>query len=201
MIRSLGHVCHWVQKGQEGVEHATHGSYDVILLDVMLPDLDGYDVVQELRRAKVHTPVIVQSGLVERDKAADALSMGVVDYLIKPYGKAEISARIDAVLARSPNGAEAPNGQSQLGVDTSERRGNSRVSVIKSGQIIYRASTCVMDTIILDISEHGAALQPEDPHRLPESFSLKIHHGPSYYCQVCWRYRNKVGVRFQDLKN
>jgi DNA-binding response OmpR family regulator len=198
MLRSLGHDCHWVEEGEAGVERATCGSYDVILLDIMLPGIDGYDVLQQLHRANVDTPVILQTGLVERDKAIHGLSLGVTDYLIKPYGKAEIAARIEAVLERAQHRASSKNGQSQPAEDTGERRRSPRVSVVKSGQIIYRAATCVMDSIILDLSDRGAALQPEAPHRLPASFRLKIHHGPTHHCEVCWRYRNKLGVRFLD---
>ena len=198
MLRSLGHDCHWVEEGKAGVACATRGSYDVILLDIMLPDIDGYEVVQELRRADVDTPVILQTGIIDRGEAARGFSMGVTDYLIKPYGKSEIAIRIESALKRTQYRASLKNGDSPPSEVTSERRDNPRSSVVKSGQIIYRAGTCTMDCIILDLSDHGAALQPETPHSLPGAFRLRVHHGPTLQCEVCWRYRNKLGVRFLD---
>ena len=79
-----------------------------------------------------------------------------------------------------------------------ERRRAARSRVIKGGQIIYRAATCVMDCVILNLSDKGAALQPADTVHCPQTFVLQIHHGPRYRCEVCWRYRNKIGVRFLD---
>ena len=196
MLRSLGHDCHWAEEGEAGVACAIRESYDVILLDIMLPGIDGYEVLQQLHQANVDTPVILQSGITQRDKAVQGLSLGVTDYLIKPYGKAEIAARIEAVLERAQHRTSSKNDQSQPSEEPSERRRSQRISVVKSGQIIYRAASCVMDCVILDLSDHGAALQPEASHRLPESFRLKIHHGSTHDCEVCWRYRNKLGVRF-----
>ena len=220
MLQSLGHDCHWVKDGEAGVASATRESYDVILLDIMLPDIDGYEVLQQLQQSDVETPVILQSGIINRDQAVLGLGLGVTDYLIKPFSRAEIDARIEAVLERAQHRASSKNGETQSSeeerivepepADQAERiaepgpaaddrgecRRSPRISVVKSGQIIYRAATCVMDCVILDLSDHGAALQPESPHRLPESFRLKIHHGPTHDCEVCWRYRNKLGVRF-----
>ncbi len=198
MLQSLGHSCDSVERGEEGVALALREKYDIILLDVMLPGMDGFDVLQQLNAAKVETPVILQSGLVERDKAIQGLGLGVADYLLKPYSKAEMSVRIEAALERTKLKAASKGGPAQPDEDASERRRKSRSAVIKSGQIIYRAATCVMDCIILNLSDQGAALQPADLLRLPSSFSLKIHHGPTLHCEVCWRYRNKLGVRFLD---
>ena len=110
--------------------------------------------------------------------------MGVTDYLIKPYGKSEIAIRIESALKRTQYRASLKNGDSPPSEVTSERRDNPRSSVIKSGQIIYRAGTCTMDCIILDLSDHGAALQPEAPHSLPAAFRLRVHHGPTLQCEA-----------------
>jgi hypothetical protein len=55
-----------------------------------------------------------------------------------------------------------------------------------------------MDCVVLNLSDQGAALQPDDALRCPDAFTLKIQHGPSYRCEVCLRYRSKLGVRFLD---
>ena len=122
MLQSLGYDCQWVEDGETGVVCATRGSFDVILLDIKLPGIDGYEVLQQLHEENVNTPVILQSGLVERDEAVQGLSLGVTDYLIKPYGKAEIAARLEAILERAQHRAASKNGQSQSIEDTRERR-------------------------------------------------------------------------------
>ncbi len=211
MLLSLGHEHNWVSRGEAGAALALRGAYDVVLLDVMLPGIDGYEVLQQIRAAGLETPVILQSGLVERDEAVKGLSLGVVDYLIKPYGKRELAARIDAALARArpakappthaPSDApreETPRDETPPAPPVPERRHGIRGSVIKAGRIVYRAATCTMDCVVLNLSDQGAALQPEDALRCPDVFTLKIQHGPSYRCHVCWRYRSKLGVRFLE---
>jgi DNA-binding response OmpR family regulator len=200
MLQSLGHSCDWVESGESGMTLATRQAYDVILLDIMLPGMDGYEVLQELRAADIDTPIILQSGIVDRERAVQGLGLGVTDYLIKPYSKDEVAARIDHAVEHarlkaaeshdSPIAAEAAEGRIA-------RRG-TRTALLKAGQVIYQAATCVMDCIILNLSDHGAAIQPTDPGRLPSSFQLKIHHGPTFLCEVCWRHRNKLGVRFLE---
>jgi DNA-binding response OmpR family regulator len=205
MLLSLGHQHSWVSRGEVGAALALRGAYDVVLMDVMLPGMDGYEVLQQIRAAGLETPVILQSGLVERDEAVKALSLGVVDYLIKPYDKAELAMRMDAALLRAgranpPPAEPAPNGLSReaaaLEAEPRERRRASRGSVIKAGRILYQAATCTMDCFVLNLSDGGAALQPEDALRCPDTFTLEIQHGPSFRCRVCWRYRGKLGVTF-----
>jgi len=219
MLKALGHDCDWVEDGESGAASAMNREHDIILLDVMLPGIDGYDVLQQLRAAEVDTPVIMQSGLVERAKAAKGLGLGASDYLIKPYGKEELGARIDAALERAgfragaagrpadvaptPAPGEEPMPEQPVSDrqsdETTWKRRSARHAVIKTGKIVYRAATCVMDCVILNLSDHGAALQPADPLRVPESFTLKINFGPTYQCEICWRYRNKLGVRFLEV--
>ena len=67
MLRQDGHLCDRVRSGAGAVKLGQTNDYDVILLDVMLPDIDGYDVIRLLQGAGVDTPVLIQSGLVERD--------------------------------------------------------------------------------------------------------------------------------------
>ena len=101
MLTSLGHDCDWAEDGESGAARALSREHDVILLDIMLPGIDGYDVLQQIRSAEVNTPVIMQSGLVERATAVKGLGLGAADYLIKPYGKEELAARMAAALERA----------------------------------------------------------------------------------------------------
>ena len=202
MLLALGHQHNWVSRGEAGAALALRGTYDVVLLDVMLPGIDGYEVLQQLRAAKVETPVILQSGLVEREEAVKGLSLGVADYLIKPYGKTELAARIAAALERAGAAkappAEALRGKAPPPERPPERRGGLRGSMIKAGQILYDSGVPIMDCVVLNVSETGAALQPADATRCPATFTLKLHGRRGYRCEVCWRYRTKLGVRFLD---
>jgi DNA-binding response OmpR family regulator len=206
MLRSLGHEHHWVTRGEAVAALALREAYDVILLDVMLPGIDGYEVLQQLRAAKVETPVILQSGLVERAEAAKGRSLGVADYLIKPYTKPELAAAIAAALERAAE-AEAPPPEmppEALPEPARERKRppaplhDLRGSMIKAGRILYDSGVFIMDCVVLNISDTGGALQPADAIRCPPNFTLKLEGRPAYRCEVCWRYRTKLGVRFLD---
>lgn len=87
--------------GEDGLEIGKLYDYDIIILDLMLPDMNGYEVLKSLRAAKVNTPVLILSGLSEPDKKVKGLGYGADDYLTKPFDKAELLARLQAVVRRS----------------------------------------------------------------------------------------------------
>ncbi len=213
MLASLGYDYDSVDLGEDGVDLAKKTPYDLILLDIMLPGMDGYDVLQQLQDAGVETPVLLQSGLVDRDMAVQGLSLGVDDYLIKPYSKVELAVRIESALHRaclrslSRDGEEftpelsdlAPSEPPVVKESTApERRDSSRRNVLKSARI-YRVDTNqTMDCTILNLSDQGAAIKPADPPYCPATFTLEILDGLVRQCEICWRYRDKVGVRFLE---
>jgi len=88
--------------GLAGLERASTGRYDVITLDRRLPQLDGLTIVERLRQAQVKTPVLLLSALAEVEDRVRGLRAGGDDYLTKPFAFAELSARVDALLRRSP---------------------------------------------------------------------------------------------------
>ena len=195
MLESLGFSCDAVDRGEEAVACATREKYDIILLDVMLPEMDGYEVFQKLRAAEVTAPVLLQSGLVERDKAIEGLSLGVQDYLIKPYGKLELAARIESALQRASGPRQTSNGQ-KLPFEEELEGEDGTNDVRQVAQIIYQDVDKVMSCTILNQTSKGAALQPTDAANCPKRFSLKIPGGPIHHCEVCWRYRQRLGVKF-----
>jgi DNA-binding response OmpR family regulator len=87
--------------GEEGVDLGKLYDYDVILLDVNLPDMSGYEVPKTLRVNKVSTPVLILSGLAGIDDKVRGLGFGADDYMTKPFHKDELVARIHAIVRRS----------------------------------------------------------------------------------------------------
>ncbi len=96
-----GITCDRAEVGEEGVEIAKVVHYDIILLDLMLPDIDGYEVLLRLRSAKVKTPILILSGLSASDNKVKGLHLGADDYLSKPFNRGELIARIQAIVRRS----------------------------------------------------------------------------------------------------
>lgn len=104
-LSECGFVVDLAQNGQDGFFYATSKEFDLIVLDVMLPDISGWSVLQRLRQAKKDCPILM---LTARDAVADrvkGLNLGADDYLPKPFAFSELLARINALLRR---------GQSQL---------------------------------------------------------------------------------------
>ncbi len=87
--------------GEEGIEFAKIYDYDIVLLDLNLPDISGYDVLRSLRRAKVHTPILILSGLVSIEDKIKGLGLGADDFLSKPFHQGELIARIRALVRRA----------------------------------------------------------------------------------------------------
>ncbi len=93
--------------GEEGVDLAKVYDYDVVLLDLNLPDMSGYAVLRSLRSAKVHTPILILSGLASIEDKIRGLGLGADDYLSKPFHKDELIARIHALVRRSKGHADS----------------------------------------------------------------------------------------------
>ena len=87
--------------GEDALEHAASNSYDVILLDLMLPGIQGQDVCRKLRARKSKTPILMLTALDSPDEKVDGLKMGADDYLAKPFDFDELIARVEALHRRS----------------------------------------------------------------------------------------------------
>lgn len=87
--------------GEEGVMYAKQGIYDAIVLDLMMPIMNGFDVLRELRKSKIYTPVLVLTAKGNVTDKVGALNMGADDYLVKPFNREELIARIEAIIRRT----------------------------------------------------------------------------------------------------
>ena len=101
MLHSEGFIVDSTDLGEDGLEIGKLYDYDIIILDLMLPDIDGYEVLRRLRSARVTTPILILSGLSELDHKIKGLGVGADDYLTKPFDKRELIARIQAIVRRS----------------------------------------------------------------------------------------------------
>ncbi|VAV88949.1 DNA-binding response regulator CtrA [hydrothermal vent metagenome] len=101
MLKSEGFNIYTTDLGEEGVDLGKLYDYDIILLDLDLPDMPGFDVLKQLRVSKIDTPVLILSGTADTDIKVRGLGFGADDYLTKPFHKDELVARIHAVVRRS----------------------------------------------------------------------------------------------------
>ena len=101
MLQSEGFIVDATDLGEDGLEIGKLYDYDIIILDLMLPDIDGYEVLRRLRSSRVNTPILILSGLTELDAKIKGLGFGADDYLTKPFDKRELIARIQAIIRRS----------------------------------------------------------------------------------------------------
>ncbi len=203
MMGARGYACQTTAYGAEAVALAVENDYDLILLDIMLPDIDGYEVLRQLQAAGIHVPVLIQSGMIDRDELEKGVSLGFENYLVKPFSRKELDERIGAVMARVEQMAPAAPGhpddydrRDDFRDDGDVRRTHARIRTLKGGQIIYNNANCVADCLILNLSNGGAALQAADAIPLPTRITLKDKRGKSYQCEICWQHGKKLGVRF-----
>ncbi|HMM65518.1 MAG TPA: response regulator transcription factor [Dokdonella sp.] len=105
-LREAGHNVDAVANGTDGLHRALHEAYDVIVLDRMLPGVDGIEVVRRMRANGNRTPVLMLSSLAEVEQRVEGLRSGADDYLAKPFAFVEVLARLEALLRRQSGNAE-----------------------------------------------------------------------------------------------
>lgn len=131
MLKAEGLNIYTTDLGEEGVDLGKLYDHDIIILDLGLPDMSGYDVLKKLRTAKVTTPVLILSGRSEPDDKVKGLGFGADDYLTKPFNKDELVARIHAIVRRSKGHAQSTIETGKLTVNLDSK------SVEVSGQRLH----------------------------------------------------------------
>jgi two-component system, cell cycle response regulator CtrA len=107
MLKSEGFNIYTTDLGEEGIDLGKLYDYDIILLDLNLPDMSGFEVLKSLRVSKVNTPILILSGLAGIEDKVRGLGFGADDYMTKPFHKDELVARIHAVVRRSKGHAQS----------------------------------------------------------------------------------------------
>jgi two-component system cell cycle response regulator CtrA len=107
MLKSKSFNVYTTDLGEEGIDLGKLYDYDIILLDLNLPDMSGFEVVRKLRVSKVRTPILILSGLAGIEDKIQGLGFGADDYMTKPFHKDELVARIRAIVRRSKGHAQS----------------------------------------------------------------------------------------------
>jgi two-component system, cell cycle response regulator CtrA len=107
MLKSESFKTYTTDLGEEGVDLGKQYDYDIILLDLNLPDMSGFEVLRSLRISKVKTPILILSGLAAIEDKVSGLGYGADDYMTKPFHKDELVARIHAIVRRSKGHAQS----------------------------------------------------------------------------------------------
>jgi len=131
MLKANGGIVDHVDTGEEALELVRHYDYDIVLLDLMLPDMDGYEVMRRMRSSRIEAPVIILSGLTRPQAKVKAFSVGADDFISKPFDETELLARMQAIVRRS-KGYSQPTlriGPVQLNLDSRE--------VLVSGRAVH----------------------------------------------------------------
>ena len=122
LLRGGGAVVEHAATGEDGLDLVRHYDYDLVLLDLALPDVDGTEVVRRMRAARIETPAVVLSAQAKAETKVRAFGAGADDFVVKPYDPAELQARLQAVMRRS-KGYSQPTlvlGSLQLNLDSRE---------------------------------------------------------------------------------
>ncbi len=146
MLRKANLNTYVTDSGEEGIELAKLYDYDLIVLDISLPDIDGYEVLRKLRMAKIETPTLILSGMDGTENKIKGFGCGADDYLTKPFNRDELVARIHAIVRRSKGHAQ---------------------SVIRTGKIAVN-----LDAKTVDVDGHPVHLTGKE-YQMLELLSLR----------------------------
>jgi DNA-binding response OmpR family regulator len=138
-LRDLGHEVNCVHDGQEGFESASKNQHDLVVLDVMLPRMNGLDVLKNLRRAEVNTPILMLTARSTELDRVLGLELGADDYLTKPFSVAELQARVKAMFRRRELLEQSAKSASNVQPNTSTA--DSSEASLKFGDLLINQLT------------------------------------------------------------
>jgi two-component system cell cycle response regulator CtrA len=184
--------------GEEGVDLGKIYDYDIILLDLNLPDISGYEVLRSLRSAKIVTPVLILSGLASIEDKIRGLGLGADDYLSKPFHKDELIARIHALVRRSKGHAQSVIAVGDLIVNLEARnvelRGQKLHLTAKEYQILALLALRIGSTLTKEmfLNHLYGGLDDEPDAKIIDVFICKLRKklanasGGQDYIETVW---------------
>ena len=119
---SDGLSCHKAETGVEALEMTQLYDYEAIILDILLPDICGFDIISRLRSVNNTTPILILSGLVSTEDKVKSLTIGADDYITKPFSKSELLARIYAIIRRASGHASSEIKIGPMTVNVKQRK-------------------------------------------------------------------------------
>lgn len=121
VLTSADHAVHVTDLGEEGIDMARLYNYDLLILELDLPDMSGFEVLRQIRLAHVDTPVLVLTGADDTESKLKAFGFGADDYMTKPFHREELIARVEAILRRSKGHSQLIIRTGNLGVNLDEQ--------------------------------------------------------------------------------
>jgi two-component system OmpR family response regulator/two-component system copper resistance phosphate regulon response regulator CusR len=121
-LTDAGHSCTWARSGQKGLDEVQSQKFEAVVLDLMLPDLPGLELIAKARQAGVRTPVLVLTALGAVDDRVRGLDAGADDYLVKPFAFPELLARLSAICRRTKDRPATTLAAGPLQLDMTVRR-------------------------------------------------------------------------------
>jgi two-component system, cell cycle response regulator CtrA len=197
MLQSEGFIAYTTDLGEEGVDLGKVYDYNIILLDLNLPDMSGYEVLKTLRVSRVQTPILILSGFAAIEDKVRGLGFGADDYMTKPFHKDELVARIHAIVRRSKGHAQSviETGALKVNLDTKTVHANGqRVHLtVKEYQMFelltLRTGTTLTKEVILNHLYDG---MDEPEQKVIDVFICKLRKklatatGGKHYIETVW---------------
>ena len=211
MLRTEGHTCDIRRLGEDGLEAAGLYAYDVILLDLMLPDMQGLEVLRQLRANQISVPVLIISGLSDIALKSKGLSIGADDYMIKPFDNRELLARIEAVRRRfkGHDDSVVHSGDLTVNFDTqSVEVGGNRVYVTPKEYRILEL-LCLRQGVVLSkeiFLDHLYAGRDEPETKIIDVFVCKLRKkltvasGGKNYIETVWGRGYMLRAPLKDIQ-
>lgn len=121
-LNEAGHACEWVRNGRKGLEEARSQRFDAVVLDLMLPDLNGVEIMKSLRSEGIRTPVLMLTAMGSVEDRVTGLKSGADDYLVKPFAFPELMARLEAIGRRIADRPSSTMTAGPVTLDLTNRR-------------------------------------------------------------------------------
>jgi two-component system, cell cycle response regulator CtrA len=197
MLKSESFTVYTTDLGEEGIDLGKIYDYDIILLDLNLPDMSGFEVLRKLRISKVTTPILILSGLSGIEDKIKGLGFGADDYMTKPFHKDELIARIQAIVRRSRGHAQSVISTDDLCVNLDSKTveiNGSRVRVTGKEYLmlellaIRKGSTLTKEMFLSHL--YGGMDEPE--MKIIDVFICKLRKklsdasGGKHYIETVW---------------